>query len=80
MMDFCGNYQVVVALNESSTFSENTLKKASEFYKLKHPKKGFILKDVAQLSMTREMGLLPRNDSMALEASMGKWLRVFKQL
>jgi hypothetical protein len=26
MMDFCGNYQVVVALNESSTFSVDTLK------------------------------------------------------
>jgi hypothetical protein len=40
MMDFCGNYQVVVALNESGTFSEDTLEKALEFYKLKHPKKG----------------------------------------
>jgi hypothetical protein len=40
MMDFCGNYQVVVALNESSTFSVDTLKKASEFDKLKHPKNG----------------------------------------
>jgi len=56
------------------------IEKSIGVLQIEAPKKRFILKDVAQWSKTREMGLLPRNHSTALEASMGKWLRVFKQL
>jgi hypothetical protein len=35
---FCGNYQTIVALNESGTSSEDTLQKALELFKSKYPK------------------------------------------
>jgi hypothetical protein len=51
---FCGNYQPIITLNESATFSEDTLQKAFELFKSKHPKENafvfihcwLILKDV----------------------------------
>jgi hypothetical protein len=54
VVKFCGNYQTIVALNESGTSSEDTLQKVLELFNSKHPKQNvfvfihcwLILKDV----------------------------------
>jgi hypothetical protein len=60
---FCGNYGTLVAVNESGTSSEDTLQKALELFKSKHPKQNgtfafihcwLIFKDVLRWSKTRE--------------------------